>query len=157
MSKFSLRAELNQFTITRLSLSAIKVLIEKQIFPLLHFVARERKRKMWLCLLRSLREKRQKNPKMSVKGSNWEWNRFFRKLNCCFSPLPIRIARYFKLRAVRHEIVGSGRNSTILNAKFVKSWISVASWRILKLLSCLRFSLFSTQRFHCFTSLIWCW
>lgn len=78
------------------------------------------------------RKIRQKNPKMSVKGSNWEWNRFFRKLNCCFSLLQICIARYFKLCAVKHEIVGWGRNATILNAKFVKSWISVASRRIFK-------------------------
>lgn len=53
--------------------------------------------------------------------------------------LQICIAWYLKRRAVKHEIGNSGRNSLILNAKFVKSWILVASRRILKVLSCLRF------------------
>ena len=69
--------------------------------------------------------------KWVLRGSNWEWNRFFRKLNCCgfFSSIAAAdiFARHFKLRAVKHKIGNSGRNSTILNAKFVKSWISVAS------------------------------
>lgn len=74
--------------------------------------------------------------KWVLRGSNWEWNRFFRKSNC-FSLCTvvtwgrgrkICIAWYSRASCCETwEIGNSGWNSTILNAKFVKSWISVAS------------------------------
>lgn len=86
--------------------------------------------------------------KWVLRGGNWEWNRFFRKSNCLLIALrradrSCQILAVITLCSMR---LGARNSAKILNAKFVKSWISRG---ISKVLSCQRDIFCFCRQFHC--------
>lgn len=131
--------------------------------------ARWRKKNVALhnqCLLRRQRSKRQKNPKMSVKRhSNWEWNRFFRKSNCCIFYLQRAAAdlycQIFSASCCETQDRQFGQEFSDFKCQICQKLnFCCFTRRISKVLSCLQFFFvcaFAPEQFHCFSSLIWCW